>query len=69
MEIGSPLQGLVAAHRHGCLLDRLDAEAVTPLLAPTCEHVAAVLRAHALEEPVDALAAPIVRLVRPLHNV
>ena len=45
-----------------------DAEAVTPLLAAAREHRAAVLGAHALEEAVDALAATVVRLKRPLHD-
>jgi hypothetical protein len=41
---------------------------VTPLLAASGEYAATVLGLHAGKEAVDALAAPIVRLVGPLHE-
>src|SRR5581483_357395 len=45
-----------------------DGQAVTPLLPAACQDATAILRAHALEEPVDALPAPVVRLKCPLHE-
>ena len=38
------------------------------LFAPRREDLTAILGAHALEEPVDALASTVVRLKGPLHG-
>jgi hypothetical protein len=46
----------------------LDGEAVAAFLAPRRQDAPAVLRRHAFEEAVDALAAPVVRLIGPLHE-
>lgn len=43
-------------------------QAVTPLLAAGSEDAATVLGLHARKEAVDALTAPVVRLVGPLHE-
>ncbi len=46
----------------------LDAEAVAALLAARGQDTPAVLGLHPGKEAVDALAAPVVRLIGPLHE-
>ena len=57
-------QRLVPAH---AWRTRLDGQALAALFAARREHVAAVLRAHALEEAMDALAPAIVGLKSAFH--
>jgi hypothetical protein len=60
-EVGAPAEGVVRPHG-------LDAEAVAALFAPRRKDATAVLRGHTFEEAVDALAAPVMRLIGPLHE-
>src|SRR4030081_304328 len=52
---------------HGGVTPPLDGEALAAPAAAAGKHRAPIFRAHALEEPMRALAAAIVRLVRTLH--
>lgn len=65
-KLASPPERTKGAHTidAGAASDR---EPVAPLLAARGQHAPTVFGPHALEKPVDALAATVVRLEGPLH--
>src|ERR1700681_558315 len=60
-EVAAAAQRVVRPHG-------LNSQAVAALLAARGKDATAILRGHPFEEAVDALAAPIVRLIGPLHE-
>ena len=60
-EVAAAAQRIVRPHG-------LNSQAVAALLAARGKDATAILRGHPFEEAVDALAAPVVRLIGPLHE-